>query len=438
MSVFPTRRLIRALAAWLAAAVVASAWTPLLAPLCGGLLVLAALVAWDALELRRRPSVDVSRDVPARAVIGRPDTVVYRLRNPADVPVRIEMEDEWPRDLAETTPRVEEAVVAAGATLELRFPIRPRRRGDRPLGRLLLFEESPMRWLRRRRIASHAGAIPVFPDAKRLLRAAALDPRRLLGRTGFKPTRRRGQGSDFESLRDYVIGDDPRHIDWAATARRGNLVTRLYQHERNHTVVLAVDRSRLMGARCTDGRTKLDHAVDAALTLSLAALARGDRVEVFLFDRDVRGHVAPRVHRGEVGPVVELLRLAEPTTVEADYRRLARALLAKRRGRALVVVLTDFANAESAEVETPLRLLRRHHRTLLVALRDPLFARLGAGASDAAGDLYERLAVNDLLIERETLIARLQRAAVQCVDLPPEHIVAPLLNRYLEFRYAEL
>jgi uncharacterized protein (DUF58 family) len=250
--------------------------------------------------------------------------------------------------------------------------------------------------------------------------------------------RQRGQGSEFESLREYVVGDDPRHIDWRATARRGRLVTRLFRYERNYTVVLAVDTSRLMAARCSDDRTKLDHAVDASLTLALAALGRGDQVEVMLFDQKLQGHVAPRAHHGEIGPVVELLRCAEPTHVEADFRRLVRAILARRRGRALVVILTDLADAASAGIEAPLRLLRKHHRTLVVALRDPLYARLSLGAAHELPGIYESLAIDELLCDRERAMARLRRFAVQTVDLPPEDVVAPLLNRYLEFRYASL
>ena len=436
MSLFPSRRLLRLVAVWLAAAVIASAWPPLLAPLTIALLVLLLVVVRDGYLLTRRPRPAVERIVPSRAVIDRKDEIVLRLTNPADVPVSLELEDEWPVDIAELAPHFRDLRIAAHSQLELRTSIRPQRRGDRPFGRLVLFEDSPLRMLRRRLVAPDEGTVlRVYPDAQRLLKAAALASKRWQGQSGLRPTRRRGPGSEFESLRDYVVGDDPRHVDWAATARRGRLATRLYQHERNHTVVLAVDQSRLMGARCRDERTKLDHAVDAALTLSLAALGRGDRVEVLLFDREVRGHVAPRVHRGEVAPVVELLRHAEPTTVEADYRRLVKSLLARRRSRALVVVLTDFADSVSAGVEAPLRLLRRHHRTLLVALRDPVYERLLPGLPTHPEDLFERLALNELLNDRETALARLRRAAVPSVDLPPEQIVAPLLNRYLDFRY---
>jgi len=100
--------------------------------------------------------------------------------------------------------------------------------------------------------------------------------------------------------------------------------------------------------------------------------------------------------------------------------------------------LTDFAEAESADIEAPLRLLRRHYRTLLVALRDPLFARLELASADDAEGLYERLAIDELLRDRENALARLRRAAIQSIDLPPERIAAPLLNRYLEFRYTSV
>ena len=438
MSAFPTRRLLAAGTIWLVAAVLATAWVPLLAPLLAAFVLLAGLLAWDAWLLARRPLLAVEREIPARAVIDRPDTIAYRIDNPSAETVTVALEDEWPPDVAGTEPRVAELRIPGHSTHECRFSICPQRRGDRLLGNLLLFEESPLRFLRRRQVVNTGAVLSVYPDARRLAKAAALDPRQLLGHAGLRPTARRGQGSDFESLRDYVVGDDPRHIDWAATARRGELVTRLYQRERHHTIVLAVDCSRLMGASCSDQRTKLDHAVDAALTLSLAALARGDRVEVLLFDREIRGHVAPRAHRREVGPVVELLRHAEPASVEADYPKLVRALLARRRGRALVVLLTDFAEAESADIEAPLRLLRRHYRTLLVALRDPLFAHITSGAVNPGDEFYERLAINELLNDREAALARLQSAAVQSIDLPPEHIVAPLLNRYLEFRYSSV
>jgi uncharacterized protein (DUF58 family) len=436
MRLFPTARLTRGLTLLLAASVVAAAWPPLLLPIMGGVALLLLAASLDAAALHNRPALEIGRQLPPRAVIDREASLQIRIRNPGSQDALLEVEDEWPDDLADACPRFSGLTLPARTDIELPCPLRPRKRGDRSLGSLVVFERSPLGLFRRRSIGPPDEIVSVYPDAMRLLRAASLDPRQLRSHSGRREMQRRGQGSDFESLRDYVPGDDPRHLDWRATARRGRMVTRLFQHERNHTVVLAVDTSRLMGSRCSDGRTKLDHAVDATLTLALAALGRGDQVEVMLFDQKLRGHVAPRAHRGEVGPIVELLRLAETSHVEADYQRLVRSILSRRRGRALVVLLTDIADAASAGIEAPLHLLRKYHRTLVVALRDPFYARLTLGTSQEPLDTYKSLAIDELLSDRERAMARLRRAAVQTVDLPPEDVVAPLLNRYLEFRYA--
>jgi len=436
MKLFPERRLIRVAALWLVAAALCSAWPILFWPTGALLAFLVGAASADAVLIRRSPSVLAQRIVPNRAVIGRPVEIRIRVENRSTRPTVISADDEWPEDLGGASPSFEDVLVEAGSCVDLCATVCPRRYGDRPLGRLVVFERGPLGLLRRRSIDDREAVVPVYPDARRLLHAAGLDPRELLGRSGLQRSRRRDRGSEFESLREYVIGDDPRHVDWAATARHGHLVTRLFQHERNFTLVIAVDTSRLMAAKCSDGRTKLDHAVDASLTLALAALGRGDRVEIVLFDRMIRGRVAPRGRCGEIGPIVDLLRRSEPTTVEANYRELVRGLLTQRRGRALVVVLTDFADSETAGIEAPLRLLQKHHRTLTVALRDPMFARLRPGGSTESHDPFEKLAIDELLVDRERALARLRRAAVQTLDLPPEQVIAPLLNRYLEFRYS--
>lgn len=436
MTLFPERRLVRIAALWFLVATLCSAWPIFLWPTGFILALLVGAVSIDAILLGRCPPVLIQRIVPTRVVVGRPVETRIRIENRSDRPTVISVDDEWPEDLGSASPSFEDVLVEAGSGVDLCATLCPRRRGDRPFGRLVVFERGPLGLLRRRSVDDQEALVSVYPDARKLMRAAGLDPRELLGRSGLQRSRRRDHGSEFESLREYVIGDDPRHVDWAATARHGHLVTRLFQHERNYTLVVAVDTSRLMAAECSDGRTKLDHAVDAALTLALAALGRGDRVEVVLFDRTIRGRVAPRGNRGDIGPIVELLRRAEPTTVEANYRELVRGLLTQRRGRALVVVLTDFAESETAGIEAPLRLLQKHHRTLTVALRDPIFARLRPGGPTEIHDPFEKLAIDELLVDREMVLARLRRAAVQTLDLPPEHVIAPLLNRYLEFRYS--
>jgi hypothetical protein len=194
---------------------------------------------------------------------------------------------------------------------------------------------------------------------------------------------------EFESLRDYVESDEVRRIDSAATARRGRPFTRLFRHERNRTVLVALDASRLMGS-LVDGRTKLDHAIDAALALAYGAITAGDRIGMLVFDGAVRALLEPGPRR-HLGAFVDLLRTVEPRLVEADYMTLAQALGGGRRQRALVIVLTDFVDADPAAVLHPLALLARRHRVLFVAVRDRAYGGLVPRAPKPL-DLYRRRA----------------------------------------------
>ncbi len=427
-----------AAAAWTAAAMAVVVWPALWPALAGGLALLGALAAWDLALLRRRPPLGLARRLPGRAFVGCAAEIALTLENPAREPVSVEVMDEVPADLAAEEPRFTGVLVPPAASVTLRYPIRPSVRGDRRLGPSIALERSPLGWLRRRTVAGAGAVLAVYPDATRYLRPEALAPKRVLAAMGVRPSRRRGEGMEFESLRDYVAGDEPRRIDWAASARRGRLVTRLYQHERHHNVLIALDASRLM-AGLVGGRSKLDHAVDGALALAYAGLASGDRVGMLVFDREVRGLVTPRAHRRHLGLFVDLLRAVEPAAVEPDYRALAREIAARQRRRALLIVLTDFVEADPGALVGPLVQLARRHRVLLVALRDAAYDALAPpapGGREEPLDLYRRVVLDELLRGREITLARLRRHGLQTLDLSPAALTASVLNRYLALRHA--
>jgi uncharacterized protein (DUF58 family) len=436
-SLAPGRYLLAGVALWVALGVAAVALPVLWPAAVGAALLLAALLARDALLFRRAPAIEIERRLPARAVEGRACDLEIRLRNPGSLPVRAEVFEAISADLGPADPHWPRVVLPAGDALALHYSVTPRIRGDRPLGSVLLLERSPLGLLRRSALGPSDQVLRVYPDATRFLRPEALDPKRVLAALGVKPARRRGEGMEFESLRDFVPGDDPRRLDWAASARRGRPVVRLYQHERNHTVVIALDGSRLMAGRIGD-RSKLDYAVDASLALTYAAIGAGDRVGMAVFDRELRGFIPPRRGRADLGEFVEMLRPVQPRMVEADFQTLARTLAMRQRQRSLLVILTDFVEADATPFVTPLAVLARRHRVLLVAVRDRVFRELDAAGSEqgeGALALYRRIVLDDLLREREVALGRLRRRGLQTLDLPPEAITAATLNRYLAIRY---
>ncbi len=434
--IFPDSRLLAAVAIWTVAALSVPLLPFLWALLAAAALAIATLVLWDLAALRRQPPPRLERRLPARGVLGRPATVEIAVANGGSQEIEVLVVDDPPADVnaADGALRLR---VAAASTSSVTYPIQPARRGDRPFGAPLALQRSPLGLWLRRVVGESAETLRVYPDASRLLRPQALDPRQIAASTGTRPARQRGEGMELDSLRDYVSGDDPRRIDWSASARRGRLVTRLYRLERNHTVVIALDTSRLMAGELA-GRTKLDHAVDAALSLTHAALVCSDRVGMVAFDLGVHAALAPRRRHRDLADFLEVLRPLQPRLCEPSFAALTRHLAENPRQRALVVVFTDFADVDTAAVIAPLLSLARHHRVLLVAIRDHLYDELEPHAA-ASGDeaplaLYRRLALHDLLREREVALTGLRRGGVQTLDLVPEALTAAVLNRYLALR----
>ncbi len=436
----PTRRGVLWLGAWVVAAAGAAVWPPLrpAVGVAGALWAVLQLLELRALLLRPLPTL--ARKLPPRLWQGREGSFELILHNPSHEPVTAEVFEELPSDLGDPEPRARQ-VVAGGGSESIAVRVCPRVRGNRPLGRAVAVVPGPWGLLQRTVIGGTGDTLRVHPDTRGHLGRDALDPRRLRAELGIRPARKRGDGSEFDSLREYVPGDDPRRLDWAASARRGRAVVRQYRHERNHTVLIAVDASRLMAGRDEhgEGRTKLDHAVEAALALSHAAVLSGDRVGMAVFDRDMRAYLPPRRARRDLGEFVELLTDVQPRIVEGDFAALTRALAVRQRARALIVILSDFAETETASFVGPLAVLGRRHRVLLVALRDRVFGELearpaGAGRESDPRAPYRRIVVDDLLSERETALLGLRRRGLQTLDLPPSQVTGAVLNRYLAMR----
>ncbi len=454
MTLSPDRALIALASVWLALGVasvplvVLRAWVPI-----AGLLIVAAVLA-DAWLALREAKLAISREIPEKGVREKEGEVVLRLGNRAPRPVLVDVRESAPRDLVHPEPAWFGQAIGAEAELLLRYSICPRVRGERRFGEAVALVQSPMGLLRRRVMLGDSlpQVLRVQPETARYLRREALDPKRVLASIGVRPRRKRGDGMEFEGLREYVIGDEPRRIDWRATARRGRPIVRTHRHEESRTVLICVDQSRLMGTRAANPdataaeggfvSTKLDHAIDAALALSFASLAAGDRVGLTTFDRGMQVYLPPAPHRGSLGRFVEALSAIAPQSVEADYRRVTREILTRQRKRAMVIVLTDFIEVDRDELIQPMSLLSRQHEVVFVALREPILEQLEELDPRSAQDLADREAMrlrqvvlSDLLNEREGRLVELRRQGLSVLDVSPREATAQTVNRYLELRY---
>jgi uncharacterized protein (DUF58 family) len=396
---------------------------------------LTMLVVIDWSISRGDPPPSLVRELPGRVVKGRPAAVTYRITSASGGSIWIL--DELPAALGGDL-LIEDAALAAGSTTITREVI-PLQRGINDLGPSYVMWNSRLRFLHYRSIAESGGKIAILPPASSPERRAALTHRTIRDELGMRPRPARGEGREFESIREYFPGDDPRHVDWRATARRGRMMVRQYQTERRHTVMVAVDTGRLMAAR-TEGSSKLDYALDCAIALARASKEFGDRVGFVAFDRELRMLIRPRAGAGGLSGLVEASASLKSAPFETNYRVLADTLAIHQKKRALVIVLTDFVEGSaSRELESYLGVIARRHVVLLAALRDRVLAEIDRRDPEITRDrLYRRLALQDLVVEREAALARIGRFGAQTLDLDPAEINAPVLNRYLAVRHASL
>ena len=394
---------------------------------------LLGLALCDLWAARGTTPPSLSRQLPRRARIGEPCELRYTVSSPR----RWQLLDELPEVLGGDR-RFGPFEPTHNSPRTLDHMLVPSQRGIHRFGPSYLFVRSPLGLFQRRYRFDANDVLSVYP-AEVASERRWLSSRTLRHELGIRPRRPPGGGAEFESLREYVRDDEPKRIDWRASARARKLMVRNFHVERSHSVMLALDCGRLMGAY-VEHSTKLDHALSACVRLARACGQHGDRLGFLAFDREVRAFVTPQRATTALSQMLEATLTLVPDARESSYRTLAEVLQQRQKKRALIVVLTDFVEAGSTpELEAYLSTLARRHCVLLVGLRDRLLREVEQAAPEIAGlDVYRRLVLRDLDMARGAALARITRLGVQTLDLDPAHISASLLDRYLEIREAGL
>jgi uncharacterized protein (DUF58 family) len=397
----------------------------------------------DVVLCPRARRVATRAEAPPVVYIGRSDVLRVEVENRDRRSLAAEVLVDLEGEVATPPARVASLPPSALATVEL--PLVPRRRGTVVVRRLWLRWEGPLGLVRREVSRDLDLRVSVTPDVRSVREAAIrwLASREFV--SGLRTTRATGDGSEFSALREHVPGMDSRAIHWKASARHRRLLGQEFRAERNRQVVLAVDTGRLLrepirgSSRAPADVPRLDHAVNAALLLSYVSLRAGDRVGLYAFDERPRVFVEPQGGLRAFPRIQSACAGLEYSTSETNFTLAVADLATRLRRRSLVVLLTEFVDAVSAElmVEGLARLSRRH-LVLFVALRDPGLDAAAATRPDSIDVLYRAVVAGDLVRERETVLQRVRRLGVHVVDAPPDRVSARLVERYLDVHRREL
>jgi uncharacterized protein (DUF58 family) len=397
------------------------------------LLLLIAVVVADVLLAAPVSSLRVTRSGATGCRLGTEAEVHLSLVNGCPRRLRGVLRDAWVPS-AGAAPKTQPLDIPAGERRILTTYLRPTRRGDRHPVRITVRSVGPVG------VAARQGAHvvpwrlrvqPPFTSRKflpeRLARLRQLD--------GLVAARVRGQGTEFDTLREYVDGDDVRSIDWRATARRSEVVVRTWRPERDRRLLLVLDTSRTSAGRVGD-IPRLDAALDAALLLTALATRAGDHVDLIAMDRELRAAVQD-VGRNEVLPrMVDAMSGLEPALVESDGRRLVSEILRRTRRRSLVVLFTTLDRPALEEGLLPsLASLTSRHTVVLAAVGDPRVEEMVAGRSEISA-VYDAAAAERHREERRRTTSLLRSRGVEVVDAPPETFAPAVADTYLALKAA--
>ena len=319
--------------------------------------------------------------------------------------------------------------LAPGDRVLLSTPLEPTRRGDRLAHQVTVRTLGPLGLAGRQRSREVPGRVRVLPPfhARKHLPSRLARLRELDGRAAVRV---RGQGTEFDSLREYVRGDDVRSIDWRATARSRGTVVRTWQPERHRRVLLVLDTSRTAAGRIDDV-PRLDSAMDAALLLAALASRAGDSVDFLAGDQRVRARLRAGGRTDVLPRIVDAMADLEPVLAEADWSVLASGVVGLSRQPALVVLLTALDTAAVEQGLLPaLPALVRRHRVVLATVRDPELERMTGRGGDVAA-VYDAAAAEQVLAERARMAEVLGVLGVHVVDAPADRLPVALTDHYL-------
>ena len=432
--VVPTRRLAIVVAAaspvWLLSTTDTGAWIA-----AAVVIVTVLAVIGDILGTPGPRQLDVQREAPEMVGIGDPAGMVYRVHSRWPGPVRGTLFDQMPAGIERDGEPGVAFVVGPGQSASIAHTIRGSTRGRRALGRAVVRVHAPLGLIERSVSFPLGDSILVTPSLAGVRRYRLLAVQRRLRDAGIRSVRMRGEGTSFASLRGYTVGDDPRHIDWKATAKRRTLITREYTVEQGQTVMILIDAGRMMTQQAGP-LTRFEHVLTAALTLADVAISGGDRVGLMLFDDEVRAFVPPTRGRAALPPLRDALVPATARLVEPDYAAAFRTLSARHRKRSLLVLFSDVIDRRaSAALIAHTAQAAARHLPLVVALRnDQLLAAALPRAESDISALYESAAAEELVMARDEALRGMRQTGVDVLDISPRAMTASVINRYLEIK----
>ncbi|WP_240635555.1 DUF58 domain-containing protein [Hymenobacter rigui] len=367
------------------------------------------------------------------------DIAIY-LENQYRFPIRTETIDEVPHQF-QRRDVLFRATVKPGETGIIRYQLRPTKRGEYEFGALNVYVASPLGLVRRRFQFEEKRMVPVYPSFLQMRQYELLAIHNRLTEVGVKRIRRVGHSMEFEQIRPYVTGDDPRNINWKATARRSttaeagdSLVVNHFQDERAQQVYCLIDKGRVMRMPF-EGLSLLDYAINATLVVSNIALLKHDKAGLVTFSHQPGAMVAADRRSGHLRKLLEVLYRQKTKYLETDYERLYISVRSHIRQRSLLILFTNFETLHGMQRQLPyLRRMAKDHLLLVVFFENTELRAYLDGPTATTQDVYNQTVAEKFAQEKRQIVRELNRYGIHALLTAPQNLTVNTINKYLEFK----
>ncbi len=427
----PGKNLYKLFAVLIALALIAGFWPSATLVWQVALMIAGTVALLDLFLLYRRAIPEVQRKIHTSIPLGVKRTVSLQLSNASKYPCRFDVIDHFPNDFDAIGLPLNLSLDSEG-TAELRYQVIAKARGKFNFIGVQFHLYS--RWgLWERDCRIHLDSeVHVYPNFSAIPHLNLLATDNQLSQLGIIKKPRRGQGQDFHQLREYREGDSIRQIDWKATSRIRKVISREYQDERDQEVIFLLDCGHRMRAM-DDDLSHFDHTLNALLMLSYVALRQGDAVGLSTFG-GINRWINPKKGYPTIQRLLNTTYDLQPGTDAPDYTQAASDLLIRHKKRALIIILSNVRDEDSAELQAAVRLLKKRHLVLLASLREQRLDDVLKTAPKDIGDALRTSATHHYLQQRKSAFDALINQGVIAVDVAPQNLGVSLINSYLNIK----
>lgn len=386
--------------------------------------------SWDFARLTKPEQLEIRRVWTSPLQLLVETKVRLEVHNRGSCFIAAEIHDDVPLQLRTDVPRMN-ITMPAGAQGAADYSVCPRERGDATLGTVSLRYQSGLHLAERWASVAMTQTVCTYPNLEESKRDTVYLIRSRQVALEKRLAHQRGQGREFESLREYRESDELRDVCWTASARRGKLISKSYQIERSQTVWLVLDTGRLLRARVL-GRSKLDYAIAAALSVAQVALYTGDRVAMLAYGRRVKQRLTPGRGPSQLRALLEGLAQVHGEELEADHRRAVETLAVFQKRRSLVLWLTDLSEtATTPDVVENASHLARRHLVLFTVIGQPELREMLEARPETPDQMYRYAAAQEIVHRRDVLLRTLRQQGALTLEVEPARLSSAVVNRYL-------